>query len=123
MTVIIQVPSRNYNPRTLNVATTVPVGTKKLQLTLTRESWPAGDCAVLTTTSPDGTKTWEDKIVGGNIVFQPPIGSPIQQTTSVVVINGDRNASGVQQDLAAGDYDVKIVILQSLRTAVLAERF
>jgi hypothetical protein len=120
VTVIVSIPSQQYTPRTLNLSPAIPAGTKRLVVTLTREAWPEGPVGSINVNFPDGTYAGGVTMDGGEHAPNRFTGAP--STTSGVKIIGN-SLNGVAQDLPAGNYAVSVVLLQTITTSVLAERF
>ncbi len=118
MTVMVSIPSQQYTPRTLNISPAIPAGTKTLLITLTREAWPVGAVGSIAIKFPDGSDAASVSFDGGDLVDSTRAVS----TKSGLRISGQK-IGGVVQDMPEGIYATTIVILQTLNTAVLAERF
>ncbi len=119
MTVMQSIPSQQYTPQTLNFNPTLPAGTTTVRITLTRESWPAGDVGSLEIDFPNGTLARKTTFQGGT--FTDFRGNAV--TKQSLDLQGEYDDSGVRQFLPAGQYPIKVSILQTLNTSVLVERF
>ncbi len=118
MAVVVSIPSQSYTPRTIGPTFAIPAGTKKINATLTRESWPDGPVGGISVHFPDGTLAAGVTFNGG--VQTGVDGSVI--TKSGIQVNGQR-LNGVVQDLPEGIWTAVVTIQQTVTTAVLVERF
>ncbi|OUM01760.1 hypothetical protein [Variovorax sp. JS1663] len=107
MAVVLSVTSRQYSPRKISLAPSLPQRST-LRITLTRENWPPGDVGSITLISPDGDLLASASFQGGAATNRD--GTP--RTTQVLHL----------PDVPAGQCGVDVDILQTLRTAVIIER-
>lgn len=106
MATLMSVTSRQYSPRTITLTPTIQARAA-IRISLTRENWPAGAVGSLSIASPDGDELAAVGFTGGQATNKD--GTP--RTVQVLEL----------RDLEAGQYTVKAVILQTLRTAVIVE--
>jgi hypothetical protein len=118
MTVIVSVASKEYAPGPINLSLTIPANTKRVVMTLTRESWPSGPVGSISIKYPDGSDATSSTYVGGTLT-----GYTGQVVTKQSLSLDGPSIDGVQQNLPQGQYPIAIDVLQTLTTSVLAERF
>jgi hypothetical protein len=116
MAVVLSVASRQYSPRTIALSPAIPAqaNVKRVRIALTRENWPVSDVVSIAVTYPNGDPLGSVGFAGGAALNRD--GTP--RTVSyfdIVGIDGD--------DLTPGNYEVDIVISQTMKTAATVEWF
>lgn len=117
MAVVLNVPQQSYTPRTVTLTPTIPAGTKRLSINCTRVAWPAGAVGSIEVTYPDGSPGPSATFEGGVHIGrdgQPAVNSGFSLEMAI----GNQPV-----DLPAGQYSVRVVVLQTVTTAITVERF
>lgn len=127
MAVVLSLASRQYTPRTIARSFSVPAGTMRLVLSLTREGWPAGHVGQIKLTLPDGRPGEECAFEGGDILSKDRqtvlAASHMVVEESAMLEQPDGPRIEVPIPIQVGTYRADIVINQTVTTAVRIERF
>ena len=111
----VNLAQQSYTPRTINAGPNIPSGIKRIVLSCSRVSWPAGEVGSISVTMPDGSAGPSCGFKGGTAFKKD--GVTVSDSSGMTLEMGDGS------NLPAGNYGVQIVILQTITTAIKVETF